>query len=114
MEINHFFQLAPIPPNAMTGTYTLSLVILSYFIATIASYVALDITERIRSFNETDGSKTLWLLAGAIAMGMGIWTMHFIGMLAFVMPMPMEYDSKANFVVLDFGCDCVWLCLLFN
>jgi NO-binding membrane sensor protein with MHYT domain len=33
-----------------------------------------------------------WLLGGAFAMGMGIWSMHFIGMLAFSLPIPMAYD----------------------
>ena len=91
MDIGNLFQLGPIPANAMTGTYEISLVILSYFLACMASYVALDITERLRSDESGEGS-IFWLLAGSFAMGMGIWTMHFIGMLAFIMPMPMYYD----------------------
>ncbi len=92
MNLGDIFQLTPIPPNAMGGYYSPSLVLLSYLIASLASYVALDITERIRSSGESISSKWSWLIGGAFAMGMGIWTMHFIGMLAFVMPMPMDYD----------------------
>lgn len=92
MELSNFFQLAPIPSNAMQGHYIGSLVALSYLIAVLASYVALDITERIRAVGESFSFKLWWLLGGALAMGMGIWTMHFIGMLAFVMPMKMQYN----------------------
>ncbi|MBA2369361.1 MAG: PAS domain S-box protein [Candidatus Protochlamydia sp.] len=92
MDLNDYFQLIPIPSNALAGSYNSYLVGLSYLIATFASYVALDITERIRAGGETIGSKILWLICGALAMGMGIWTMHFIGMLAFIMPHPMSYE----------------------
>jgi PAS domain S-box-containing protein len=92
MDLNNFFHLGPIPSNAMVGSYNLYLVMLSYFVATFASYVALDITERIRTDGESFGSKLGWLICGALSMGMGIWTMHFIGMLAFIMPHPMAYE----------------------
>ncbi len=92
MFSSSFFQWGPIPLTAIQGTYTWYLVLLSYIMASLASYVALDLTERIRTPNQIVGSKLGWLIGGALAMGMGIWTMHFIGMLAFVMPMPMEYD----------------------
>ena len=93
MDLGNFFQLEPIPPNAMGGNYDESLVILSYLMAVLASYVALDITERIRTQEEESSSKNSWFVGGALVMGLGIWTMHFIGMLAFVMPMPIDYDT---------------------
>jgi hypothetical protein len=34
----------------------------------------------------------LWLAIGALAMGTGIWSMHFTGMLAFKMEMPVAYE----------------------
>ena len=56
-------------------------------------YVALDITGRLRDVDNTKTSKTMWILGGAIAMGTGIWSMHFIGMLAFKIPdMRVHYD----------------------
>lgn len=75
----------------MYGTYNLSLVALSYFIAVLASYVALDLAGRLRA-EKNSKVKLYWLLGGAFAMGAGIWSMHFIGMLAFIMPMPMGYN----------------------
>ena len=88
-----FFQLGPIPANAITGSYyNYNLVALSYCIAVLASYVALDLTERLRAKENPRSMQLQLLLGGAFAMGAGIWSMHFIGMLAFVMPMPMQYD----------------------
>ena len=76
---------------AMSGVYDPFLVALSVLMAALAGYAALLITERIAS-SETPRARTTWLVAGAIAMGSGIWTMHFIGMLAFDMSMPVAYD----------------------
>ncbi|MDA9271812.1 ATP-binding protein [bacterium] len=86
-----WFQLEPIPTNVITGYYDYKLVLLSYFIAVIASYVALNLVGRLRSEHNKQ-AKMYWLAGGAFTMGAGIWSMHFIGMLAFVMPMPMEFD----------------------
>ncbi|MBA2654573.1 MAG: response regulator [Gammaproteobacteria bacterium] len=86
-----WLQLGPIPPNAIHGSYNIGLVVLSYLIAVLASYVTLDLAARIRS-EKVARVKFLWLLGGAFAMGAGIWSMHFIGMLAFSMPMPMQYE----------------------
>lgn len=91
--LENFFQLGPIPPDTMSGTYDFKLVALSYLVAVFASYIALDLTGRLRDLNNTSLSRTMWLCCGAIAMGIGIWSMHFIGMLAFTMPsMSMSYD----------------------
>ncbi|WP_246845539.1 MHYT domain-containing protein [Bdellovibrio sp. NC01] len=68
----------------MSHAYNQELVALSILIATIGAYVALNIVLRIKESLEK--SNRLWLLAGAIAMGLGIWSMHFVGMLAMIMP----------------------------
>jgi NO-binding membrane sensor protein with MHYT domain/signal transduction histidine kinase len=86
-----FFQIGPIPENAMYGTYDLKLVLLSYLIASFASYVALDMSAHLRK-PTTLLFRISWLAGGALIMGAGIWTMHFVGMLSFVMDMPMSYD----------------------
>ena len=92
--LSEFFQLGPIPENQMTGTYNFSLVILSYLVAVLASYIALDFTGRLRDISNTKESSLMLLLGGSIAMGLGIWSMHFIGMLSFTMPMmAMHYNS---------------------
>ena len=74
----------------MTGTYSYWLVLLSVLVATLASYTALDLASRITAAKGR--SATLWLVGGAFSMGTGIWSMHFIGMLAFSLPVPMGYD----------------------
>jgi len=74
----------------VTGTYNPHLVALSILVAAFASYTALDLGGRVAA---TRGiAPRVWLVAPAIAMGGGIWSMHFIAMLAFNMPIPMSYD----------------------
>ena len=74
----------------MTGTYDLWLVALSYVVAAFAAYVALNLASRVSA---SQGSVAMaWLTGGALSMGTGIWSMHFIGMLAFRLPIPMGYD----------------------
>lgn len=76
--------------SVLEGTYNLTLVALSYGVAVAASYTALELSRRVSA---TAGSMaTWWLVGGAVSMGVGIWTMHFIGMLAFSMPMTFTYD----------------------
>ena len=74
----------------MAGTYNNWVVLLSLLVAILASYTALDLASRITA--STGAAAVSWLLGGAFAMGMGIWSMHFIGMLAFSLPIPMAYD----------------------
>jgi NO-binding membrane sensor protein with MHYT domain len=64
----------------MPGTYDLRLVALSYLVAVFASYTALDLAGRVTS--SRGRARTVWLLGGALSLGIGIWSMHFIGMLA--------------------------------
>jgi NO-binding membrane sensor protein with MHYT domain/nitrogen-specific signal transduction histidine kinase/ActR/RegA family two-component response regulator len=74
----------------VTGTYNPHLVALSILVAAFTSYTALDLGGRVAA---TQGiAPRVWLVAAAIAMGGGIWSMHFIAMLAFNMPVPMSYD----------------------
>lgn len=82
----------------MTGTYSLKLVGLSLLVAVAASYVAFALAAHIST---TRGwAAAYWLAGGAIAMGTGIWSMHFVGMLAFKLPIPMSYDLEGTVVSL--------------
>ena len=74
----------------ITGTYDLYLVALSILVASFASYTALDLGGRVAPAQGP--THRIWLTAAALIMGGGIWSMHFVAMLAFVMPMPMSYD----------------------
>jgi diguanylate cyclase len=78
----------------MSGTYNLFLVALSLLVAMLASYTTLDLAARIRVLETASLRRFFWLLGGAVAMGTGIWSMHFIGMLALRMPMEMGYDVR--------------------
>lgn len=75
----------------MHSFYNPWLVLSSLVVATLASYTALDIAGRI-SLLPHQQFRRVWLAGGAAAMGIGIWSMHFIGMLAFSLPIPLGYD----------------------
>ena len=74
----------------LTGSYSPALVLISLFVAILASYTALDLTGRIATARGR--AVYLWMGGGALAMGVGIWSMHFIGMLAFRLPIRLGYD----------------------
>src|ERR1700731_2551117 len=70
-------------------SHNYTLVALSVLIAIFASYAALDLTGRVTAAG--GWIRAVWLLGGAGAMGTGIWSMHYIGMLAFILPIPVAY-----------------------
>lgn len=73
----------------MTASYDYRLIVLSVAFALLAAYAAFDLAGRVTA---TRGwAKALWLAGGAAAMGLGIWTMHYIGMLALILPVPVLY-----------------------
>ncbi|MCY7567632.1 EAL domain-containing protein [Bacillus safensis] len=75
----------------LTGSYNGWLVFLSIAVAAVASYSALHIASRVAQ--SSGAKKKVWLLIGAMIMGMGIWSMHFIGMMAFQMRVGITYDT---------------------
>lgn len=75
----------------MTGHYSVFLVLLSFLISTLASWVALDLSGRVY-LQTSRNRKMFWLSVGATSMGLGIWSMHYVGMLAYKMQMPVLYD----------------------
>ncbi|WP_230527282.1 putative bifunctional diguanylate cyclase/phosphodiesterase [Rosenbergiella nectarea] len=76
--------------NMMHVTWDSGLVLASVFIAFLASFSALDTVARVA---DSRGMKALfWLIGGGAAMGIGIWSMHFIGMMAMHFQMPMRYN----------------------
>ena len=82
----------------MNAAYDTGLFVLSLLIAMAASYVALDLASRVSA---SEGTATLWWkLAGATIMGAGIWSMHFVGMLAFELPIPISYDVRITLLSL--------------
>ena len=79
----------------MSGTYNPLLVLVSFVVAFLASYTAVELSGRISLLPQAQ-RRTSWLVGGALAMGIGIWSMHFIGMLAFALPIPVGYDLSTT------------------
>jgi PAS domain S-box-containing protein len=73
----------------VTGSYNYGLVAVSVLISMCASYAALDLGGRITATRRR--VRRSWLIGGATVLGVGIWSMHFTGMLAFVLPIPVAY-----------------------
>ena len=78
-------------------TYDLGIVAVSMLVAAFASYVALDLARRIHE-QERRRVATAWAGGGALVMGSGIWSMHFIGMLAMSLPIEIGFAPLTTFV----------------
>jgi diguanylate cyclase (GGDEF)-like protein len=76
------------------GHYNLYFVLVSLLLAILASYTSIDLMEHIGRMEPRSRRRFLWLLGGATSMGTGIWSMHYLGMLAFEMPMRIGYDIR--------------------
>jgi NO-binding membrane sensor protein with MHYT domain len=74
----------------MNGHYDPGLVSLSYLVAILASDSALHFGSQLSSSGRAKGG--FWLALGALTMGTGVWTMHFVGMRAHITPVEMTYD----------------------
>ena len=79
----------------LTASYDPWVVAASLLIASFASYVALDLAKRVRT--QDSGVALSWWVGGSIAMGTGIWCMHFVGMLAFSLPIALGYTPLLTF-----------------
>ena len=73
----------------LQGFYDYRLVALSVFIALLSAYAALDLAGRITAAR--GAIRAAWLTGGAFALGIGIWSMHYVGMEAFNLPVPVKY-----------------------
>lgn len=80
----------------MFENYNIPLVFLSFGIAFLASYAAVDLALRMNS--ATGRARKFWHVSGSIALGVGVWGMHFIGMLAFKLPVSVTYDIFLTFI----------------
>jgi two-component system, sensor histidine kinase and response regulator len=82
--------------HALVGSYSYGLVAASVLIALLAAYAALDLAGRVTA---THGfARSCWLVGGAFALGLGIWSMHYVGMEAFELPVRVLYDWPTVFV----------------
>src|SRR5678816_2262633 len=82
------------PDLLLVGSYDYRLVVLSVFIAMLGSYSTIELAGRVTA---SQGRARLpWLIGGAAAMGIGTWSMHYTGMLAFRLPVPVQYDLPTS------------------
>jgi PAS domain S-box-containing protein len=89
---SEFVCLGLIAMNGMTtipASYDYRLIAISVLIAIFAAFAALDLVGRVTA--SQGRARLAWLIGGALAMGSGIWAMHYIGMLAFLLPIPVYY-----------------------
>ncbi len=82
----------------MQATYNHWLVALSVAVAVLVSYTALSLAARVAAIRQ--GGARLWLIGGAVAMGVGVWSMHFIGMMAFSLPIALRYNIATTLLSL--------------
>src|SRR5690348_1796365 len=88
-HLPHLHHLSHLPTSPlphlpdMSSIHDLRLITLSIAIAIFASYTALDLAARVTAAKAS--AKVAWLIGGAMVMGIGIWSMHFVAMLAFSM-----------------------------
>ena len=81
-NLEHFFIFGDIPANIVTGEYVLSLVFLSYIIASVGSFTGIRIAGNINRA-QSQKLKNLLHIGGSFSFGAGIWSMHFVGMIAY-------------------------------
>ncbi len=87
----HFLNSLENLGSPVEKNYSVGLIILSLLVSSLAAYTAITISLIIRD-QKNQKARYLWLAAGAISMGCGIWAMHFIGMLSLKIPLAVDYD----------------------
>lgn len=76
----------------MPISWNIPLVVLSILVAMMGSFTSLTHAQRMR---DSEARRSwIWMLSGGLTLGVAIWTMHFIGMLAFHLPDPVSYDLQ--------------------
>ncbi|MEG3640883.1 response regulator [Magnetococcus sp. PR-3] len=91
------------------GIYDPLLVSLSVMISILAAYTAFQLSSRLRDENRS--VVMAWRAGGAIALGMGIWAMHFVGMLAFRLECTVSYDPWVTLISIVPGFGAAWMAL---
>lgn len=81
---------------AYSGSYSVPLVILSVLIAILAAFASISHVDLMRA-TQSVSARVRWHLVGAVAMGIGVWTMHFVGMVAFRLPLDVYFSPGMTF-----------------
>ncbi|MEP1869649.1 MAG: MHYT domain-containing protein [Paraglaciecola sp.] len=77
--------------QVIEGEYNFFVIILSFLISNFAAFALLVVLERAWQ-SQTSKTRLLWKIFGSIVFGLGVWAMHFTGMMAFILPIHMSYD----------------------
>lgn len=94
----------------LNGSYDLALVAASILVAVFASFTSFELFGRISSSLGAVAAR-YWLAGSATALGLGVWAMHFIGMLAFSLPIPVGYDIPLTGLSLITAIAAAWVAL---
>jgi signal transduction histidine kinase/CheY-like chemotaxis protein len=92
--------------------FNLGLIFLSYLVAVTASHVTLLLAARVRDPHATNWK--LWVVSGGFAMGIGIWSMHFVATLALKLPIRVLYDlslTMLSWVLAIVACSAAFIVL---
>lgn len=84
--------------HTLIGNYNSLLVLLSFIVILLTSFAAFEVSARL--FQAQRPKKVLWLTIGSLTMGGGIWVLHFIGMMAFMHPVPIHYSLHSIWISL--------------
>jgi PAS domain S-box-containing protein len=91
-----------IPPDGRhAGSYDYLVAVVAVCVSVLASYTALDLGERITAASGI--ARRVWLISGGVVLGIGIWSMHYIAMWAFRLPVPVRYDWPTTLLSLSMG-----------
>lgn len=93
----NFFEAAPEGLELVETSYKLNLVLLSIVVAISLSLLAMMMAEGAQR-SKSGTYRQLTIATGSVALGSGIWTMHFIGMFAYQLPAPVSYDLLTTFI----------------
>lgn len=83
--------------TAVTGSYDFTLVLISVLMAVLSTYTAFLVSERLRA-TKNRLHYLSWLISGGLTLGGGVWAMHFIGMLAYELPVGVNYDVAITII----------------
>jgi PAS domain S-box-containing protein len=95
--LSDFFVTGRETHDALASHYNYVLVMVSFLVASLSSYTFLQFAGRIVELRQSV-MRYAWLAAGAVIMGFGIWAMHFVGMMAYILPIPIAYDIIPTFL----------------
>jgi PAS domain S-box-containing protein len=91
MEILGSYFAIDVPQGAaLDATYSPVLVTTSFVIATLAGLVFVNLSHRLSTYGEVN-HRRVWVIVGGVVMGLGVWAMHFVGMIAYQIPVPVSY-----------------------